>query len=287
MQIKNGEDILPYSRWQAELNVLRQKYRDADPFPHIVLENFLQAETAEEAAMEFPAINSEDWIHYVHINEKKFGKTDRSTFGPTLWNIVGELNSDRFIRFLSELTGIKGLFADESLEGGGLHQSGRGGFLNIHADFTVHPHHRDWRRQVNVLVYLNKNWKDEYGGHLELWDRKVKRRAQKVAPIFNRCVIFTTGKDTFHGHPEPMTCPAEVTRKSIALYYFTKESAPFVRSTEYRARPGDGVKHLWAFLDTWVLRFYDAVKRRIGFSDRFASNILKFLHSQKQDQEDE
>src|SRR4029079_17456422 len=108
---------------------------------------------------------------------------------------INELNSPAFLQFLSSLTGIKDLQKDDFLEGGGIHQSTRGGYLNIHADFTVHPHHRNWQRRVNVLVYLNKNLHVDWRGKLELWDKKMKACEVKVLPVFNRCVIFNTDAD--------------------------------------------------------------------------------------------
>lgn len=273
-----SEAIFSYQRWIPQLPRLKEIYRNNLPFPHIVLDHSLSEDAAENALKEFPQVDSETWIHYIHVNERKFGKTDLSSFEPTLQAVIQELNSERFLHFLSELSGIKGLFADPTLEGGGLHQSGRGGFLNIHADFTAHPHHRDWQRRINVLVYLNRDWKSNWGGHLELWDKCMKKKVRKIAPFFNRCVIFNTDADAFHGHPQPLTCPEGVTRKSIALYYFTKESNLFVRSTEYKARPNDGVKSVFIFFDKWVLRIYDHVKRRTGINDRLASKMLSILH---------
>lgn len=278
---KISETIFSHSRWQKELKRLREHYAQAQPFPHIVLDHFLELEAAERALSEFPPLDSDDWIHYVHINEKKFGKTNRATFSKMLGDIIDELNSDRFVHFLSELTGIDGLFSDESLEGGGLHQLGPGGFLNIHADFAFHPHHPDWHRRVNVLIYLNKNWRSSYGGHLELWDRNMKRKIRKILPLFNRCVIFSTDEHAYHGHPKPLACPDGMTRKSIALYYFTRHSKPRKlksRSTQYKARPGEGLKSMLIYIDKTILHVYDTVKRRFGITDAFASNVLKFLH---------
>ena len=275
-------EIFSYSLWENRLPSLREQYQKAEPFPHVVIDEFLQLDTAEMALREFPDLDSEDWIHYLHANEQKFGKTNLTAFPPKLKAVVEELNSPNFVQFLSKLTGIERLFADESLEGGGLHQTAPGGFLNTHADFTVHPHHRNWQRQINILIYLNQNWKDEYGGHLELWDQKMSRCIHKIAPIFNRSVIFNTTKDAFHGHPEPLKCPSGNTRKSIALYYFTEEKKSIlIRSTEYRARPGDGLKGLCIFLDKWALRIYDQIKRWTGIDDRFASNLLKFLNRKR------
>ena len=282
-QAPAGESLFPYSHWNAQIDSLRKRYHEASPFSHAVFENFLVPLAAEKAAGEFPDLKSSEWIHYVHVNEKKFGKTDSQTFGPTLAAIVEELNSPRFLQFLKALTGIEGLFADSTLEGGGLHQSPKGGFLNIHADFTIHPHHRDWRRRVNVLVYLNKDWQENYGGHLELWDKAMKNQVHKIAPLLNRCVIFNTDEDAYHGHPEPLTCPEGTTRKSIALYYFTKEATPpRIRSTEYKARPGDGLKGILIYCDKMILRIYDRVKRRLNLSDDFASKTLKRIESLKQ-----
>ena len=270
--------VFPYAKWGQELTSLSLQYRSAEPFPHIVLEDFLTEESLKKALQEFPDVNSGDWIHYLHINEKKYGKNNPKQFGPAVRQVIDELNSPAFVSFLTRLTGIEGLFADPSLEGGGLHQSPRGGFLNIHADFNVHPHHRNWRRRMNALIYLNKDWQDSYGGHLELWDQAMKKCVEKVSPVLNRCVIFNTNEDAYHGHPLPLTCPENKTRKSIALYYFSKEkNAPKVRSTEYRARPGDGIKGVGIYLDKMLVRTYDAVKRRLDLSDDFASNSLKTI----------
>jgi len=191
--------------------------------------------------------------------------------------VLAELNSPRFVAFLTAVTGIPDLLADDSLEGGGLHRSVKGGYLNIHADFTVHPRHRHWRRRVNLLLYLNDDWPGEYGGELEFWSRDMKRCVTKTAPIGNRVVIFTTDADSFHGHPEPLRCPDGVSRRSLALYYFTEEDAPVERSTNYRARPGDGLKSLSIYLDKEALKLFDGMKRRLGLSDEAGSAFLKRL----------
>lgn len=267
--------VFDYARWEPRLPELRSTYAAASPFPHVVLDEFLAPAIVRRAASEFPDVDAERWIGYLHVNERKFGNTDIATWGPELTAIARELNSPRFVEFLSSLTGIEDLIVDETFEGGGLHQSLRGGYLNVHADFTVHPHHRDWRRRINLLLYLNADWDDAYGGELELWSRDVRTCEEKVAPQINRVVIFNTDRDAFHGHPEPLACPADVTRKSVALYYFTHDAAARVRSTEYRARPGDGLRSAAIYADKMVLRVYDRVKRRLGLSDDAAS---RFLH---------
>jgi hypothetical protein len=273
--------IVPYDKLYLQLAELRKQYRAAEPYPHIVLDDFLRPDVVQRMLAEFPDVASGEWIHYVHFNERKFGKTNRASFGPVIGGVVDELNSPRFLRFLTDMTGIDGLMPDATLEGGGLHQSQRGGYLNVHADFTVHPHHRDWRRRLNLLLYLNPGWEESYGGYLELCDQEMRACQRRIGPLFNRCVIFNTDPTSFHGHPDPMTCPEGVTRKSVALYYFTQEAAPLIRSTEYRARPGEGVRGLGIFLDKMVLRAYDRTKRALGIDDRFASNLLKLLSGRR------
>ena len=266
--------VLDLAGLEQQLPALRERYRSASPFPHIALDGFLLPGAARAAADEVPPVDREHWTNYVHANERKFANTDPTTWGPTLQTVWRELTSPAFLRFLGGLTGIDGLISDPTLEGAGLHQTGSGGFLNIHADFTVHPRQPHWHRRVNVLVYLNDDWPEAYGGDLELWSRDMTRREVAVAPLLNRAVVFTTGADTWHGHPEPLRCPPDRARRSLAIYYYTVEDAPVAHSTEYRARPGDGAKAIVIYLDKEAVRLYDWVKRRIGLSDSRTSRLL-------------
>jgi hypothetical protein len=268
--------VLDLDRLESELDDLHARYLAATPYPHIVLDDFLEPGAAEAAIKEFPPLDPGQWNNYLHTNERKFSNTDPDTWGPTLREILQEFNSPRFVQFVSRLIGVDNLIADPSLEGGGLHQSTTGGYLNIHADFTVHPHNRNWQRRANILLYLNDEWKPEYGGDLELWSADMKQCVEKVAPVANRVLIFTTDGTSFHGHPDPMLCPEGVARRSMALYYFSIEDDPQVRSTEYRARPGDGAHSIVIYADTQMLRAYDWAKRHLGISDQTASKILGF-----------
>ena len=247
------------------------------PYPHIVIDNFLEPE-AVKAAVAQNCLHStlERWNNYIHVNERKFSNTEPDTWGPTLRQILEDLNSARFVRF------VEGLLGEGGAHGGPLtgrrkstHQP-RGGFLNIHADFTVHPHHRDWQRRANLILYLNEDWEPEYGGDLELWSIDMKECVRKVSPVANRAVIFTTNATSFHGHPEPMQCPEGTARRSLALYYYSVQDNPLVRSTEYRSRPGDGAHGLLIFADKHMLRTYDWAKRHLGLSDQFASKFLRY-----------
>jgi len=242
----------------------------------------MDPETLDRCIAEFNKLNETDgWINYTHYNEKKRGLNKLDLLPETIKATINELNSPGFLQWLSTITGIKNLQKDDGLEGGGIHQSTRGGFLNIHADFTVHPHHRNWQRRVNVLVYLNKDWKEEWGGKLELWDRKMKNCEEKVLPVFNRCVIFNTDADSYHGHPEPMQSPEGTFRRSIALYYYTVEENPFRRATYYQARPGDGSNKLLVRLDNALVSLYTNIKGKLGANDKIISGILKFFSGGK------
>ena len=129
-----------------------------------------------------------------------------------------------FLNFLQNITSIKEkLIADKELNGGGMHEIKKGGLLKIHSDFNKHPNLKLDRR-LNVLIYLNKNWKEEYGGHLEFWDKEMKCCKTKILPIFNRMVIFSTTDFSNHGHPDPLNCPDLMSRKSIATYYYSDGS---------------------------------------------------------------
>ena len=273
--------VLDLDRLTAELSEVAPAYQSATPFPHIVFEDFLNPSVVAPAIAEFPSVASPEWNAYAHVNERKFSNTDPASWGPTLQQILATLNSVEFGAYLSKLTGIEGLFADPSLEGGGLHQSTRGGFLNVHADFTVHPQHKNWHRRANLLVYFNEDWKPEYGGDLELWATDMSVCADKVAPLANRAVIFSTEVDSFHGHPEPMTCPEGMARRSLALYYFTLDDDAPVRSTEYRARPGDGLHGGLIWADKQVLRGFDWAKRNLGLSDETARKVLGWVEKLK------
>jgi len=276
--------VFDYARWSEDLFGMALQYGANQPFRHIHLQNFLEPEAAQAAMREFPEPASDAWIQYKHHNENKMGLPKRELFPPRTGEVVDELNSPAFVAWLRALTGIEGLVADETLEGGGLHQSGRGGFLNVHADFTMHHHRKNWRRRINVIVYLNEGWREEWGGAIELWDREMKRCVVRVPPLLNHALIFNTDEHSFHGFPDRLACPEGVSRKSLALYYYTAErgGAAHGKSTNYRARPGDGLANramIWA--DKQAVHLYSRAKERLGLSDDFASRVLGFLSRKK------
>jgi len=264
---------------KADLEIKAKSYRTAEPFPHIVLDDVLTPEAFATAVAQFPGIRDPFWKGYLHVNETKYCNVYPETWADGLREVARALCSPEFVAYLEELTGIEGLIADWSMDGGGLHQTLRGGHLNIHADFTTHHVHEHWARRVNVLLYLNEEWHEEWGGHLELWDKDMTACRDNVTPAGNRMLVFTTSHDSYHGHPDGLACPPDVARRSLALYYFTEEDAPVRRSTHYQARPQEGrLKKTAIAADRTALDLYDRAKRRLGLSDDLAHGVLERFH---------
>jgi len=200
-----------------------QAYRTAAPYPHVVLDGLFDADLLSDALTEFEAADRSTWHHTVRETERKYSTEDFLHMGPVCRQILSQLNAAPFLEFLGQLTGIEGLIADPHLRGGGLHEICRDGALGVHADFNFYPRLGLYRR-LNVLVYLNRDWAEEWGGHLELWDRGGKACVRRIAPLFNRTVIFDTSNFSYHGHPAPLACPSDRSRKSLALYYYTVDA---------------------------------------------------------------
>jgi 2OG-Fe(II) oxygenase superfamily len=276
--------LFAYDKWATSVPKLARQYRENHPCPHILLEDLLDPETALAMAQQFPQPTSDAWTQYKHANENKLGMPKRELFPPVIGAVVDELNSPEFVAWISKLTGIPNLVADPMLEGGGLHQSGPGGYLNVHTDFSMHHFHTKWHRRVNLILYLNPGWQEEWGGSLELWEKGMTRCGAKYPPLLNHALIFTTDERSLHGFPDPLTCPEGESRKSLALYYYTVEEGkkPTVHSTDYFARPQDGwKKSAMIWLDKKAVDLYSRAKARFGFSDEFASKILGFLSRRK------
>lgn len=220
---------------------LAEAYAGARPFPHVVIDDFLPEWVVDGVLEEFPSPEVTEWRRYRGATEVKLQLTEGGELGPFTRHVLAQFNSAEFTSFLEALTGIEGLVPDPYFEGGGLHQIERGGFLAVHADFNEHPKLLLDRR-LNVLVYLNRHWPESYGGHLELWDRDMQRAERRILPVANRCVVFSTTSHSFHGHPDPLTCPEGTTRKSMAFYYYTRgrpaeEVSTTAHSTLFKARP--------------------------------------------------
>lgn len=229
------------TRLEALAKENAQKYLSNKPFPHIYFDNFLPLEAAEAALREFPEPKQLAWSEFNTQNEKKLAFDVVEKLPASVRDVLYFLNSRPMLQFLEVLTGIQSVLPDPYYVGGGLHQIKPGGKLEVHADFNRHAKLKLDRR-INVLVYLNKDWKEEYGGHFELWNREMTQAEQKILPLFNRCAIFSTTSFSYHGHPTPLACPPGRTRKSIATYYYSngrpEEEVSESHSTLFQHRPG-------------------------------------------------
>ena len=204
-----------------------QQYLNNKPFSHIVFDNFFNTLFLEKILEDFPKNLEKTGIKFEDKQEKKIASKNPDIISNNTNTLINFLNSYKFLNFLNNLSGMQEtLIPDPYLWGGGYHELKNGGYLNIHADFNIHPQ-LELNRRINLLIYLNKNWKDEYGGHLELWDKMMTKCEKKISPIFNRMVVFSTNDFSYHGHPEPVICPMGESRKSIALYYFSKGRPSF------------------------------------------------------------
>ena len=223
---------------------LAGSYCFAEPYPHIVIDNFLPEDLAQKILDNFPEealkhdVNHEG--EYAGHHKRQILPNDCNTFTREFFNFF---NSAPILQFLEGLSSIDGLIPDPYFEGGGLHETSKGGKLGIHADFRIQKK-LSLSRRLNMLIYLNKDWQDDYEGKLEIWDSSVKTKFKSVSPVFNRCVVFSTDAESFHGHPEPLNTPDHITRRSVALYYYTASEKIYeeipAHSTMYAARPKDG-----------------------------------------------
>jgi len=202
------------------------------PFDHIIIDNLFDDYKLTQVLNEYPDVSDKKWWVYNNQLERKYAFNKLEELSQVYTDFFAEVNSEEFVSTLSKIFDLPKLSIDKDLLGGGLHQIMRGGKLDVHEDFNIHRGLGAFRR-LNMIVYLNKNWNDEYGGHLELWSNDMQKLHKRVLPVFNRTVFFRTDMTSNHGHPNPLTCPENMSRKSLAVYYY--EKTPLVETTEYRS----------------------------------------------------
>jgi len=256
----NINKILSTNNQNLDLIAKKQfkTYNKNTPFTSIVIENFCDENYLSQVLSDFPDLSElKTSQKYMNKNEIKYANNNYANFPDSIKKLFDFLNSDSYLKFLQKLTSInEKLICDPQLNGGGLHEIKKGGVLKVHTDFSRHPSLKLDRR-INVLIYLNKNWKEQYGGHLELWDKDMLECKKKILPTFNKMVIFSTNDFSNHGHPEAVTCPSDQSRKSIALYYFSN------------GRPSEDI-------DKNHIKNKTYFKNRIGFNNDTNNNNEKF-----------
>jgi Rps23 Pro-64 3,4-dihydroxylase Tpa1-like proline 4-hydroxylase len=205
---------------------LQKKYLSAKPFHHIVIDNFFKEDFALKLEAEFPDFNDKTWYLYDNPIENKKTLNHWDRFPKNTYQAFSYLNNLEFISQIEKLTSIDKLYPDIGLNGGGWHMHGRGGKLNVHLDYSIHPK-LFLERRLNIIIYLCKDWQENWGGQLGLWshdkkNQKPKECIHKISPIFNRAVIFDTTQNSWYGLPEEIKCPEGAYRKSLAIYYLSQ-----------------------------------------------------------------
>lgn len=222
------------------VDIIREEYHSNAPFPHIVLDDFLEENIAKQIIKEiktdvqwipsssaFTDVRDEDKKELnkyyaplpISVSEDSINRL--KLHSPLTYSVLTYLQTDA-LGFLSRISKVENLLADKTFNGAGLHKVTGGGKLDIHIDFNQNWLDQGVYRRVNLLIYLNEDWKNEYNGFLELWNTNPWKCERKIAPIFNRAVIFNASKYSYHGHPAPICCPEDVARYSIAQYYYTE-----------------------------------------------------------------
>jgi hypothetical protein len=241
-----------FTSWIGQGVDLAAEFRAGQPFPLLVIDDFLDVDVADAVLAEFPSPDampkSRDYLF-----GDKHELSSVAEQGPASRALYDALMGEQFQSFVSALTG-KELFIDPAFHGGGFHQSGDGGFLDTHVDFNIHPLHSDWLRTLNILLYLNRDWKDSYDGRLLIKaNRDDEPRA--IPPLFNRGVIMLSDAHTYHGFKK-MNLPQGITRKSIATYAYERVAAGSAKPRTTGWAPEDA-----SAMKRSIARHYDTAVR--------------------------
>ena len=219
-----GELTHPTLQDADHLDALHQRMLAAKPFPHLVVEDWFNPVLLQLVREEFDDVDRSGWS----TETNRYARVERSRgsagLGPASKLYFATLHSAFFVNVLSRVSGVSDLIADPYLQGGGLHETVAGGSFGIHTDFDRHPC-TALNNEMVFITYLNKDWKPEWRGALELWDATKRVCAARIEPDFGRSILMTHGRTHFHGHPAPLAAPPGVTRRSVAAYFYANRFA--------------------------------------------------------------
>ena len=208
--------MIKFNRLEKNIDELRLKYLTNKPFPHLVIDDFCDEDKLLQLRSQVPTLKNKS-RDYIFANNK-FEKSNYKEISPLFQELYNDLKSDRFNKFLSYIS-VKDVFVDPQNHGGGLHQGKKNSFLDMHLDFNYHPLQTNWYRQMNLLLYLNNDWKEEYKGHLKVEDLRTREKKELGVP-FNRLIIQECGPYTLHGY-DMTDFPEGNFRTSVATYAYT------------------------------------------------------------------
>ena len=236
-----------------------------EPFSYSVTNSFFPKNTIKSISSSFEFADNLNLTSDALFQKTKRAQNDYNLFPLKIKKTVDYLNSKEFLNILENKFKISNLIADPSLFGGGMHESRNGGYLKIHADF-IYIRKKKLKRVLNLLIYLNEYWEEKWGGAIELWDQNMKKNFLKLYPHLNNALIFRTDTESNHGFPDPINCPKNIGRKSLAVYYYVKDESLFKKTKYYYARwkrrPGidepkfgDNRNFLEKFKNNFLFRF--------------------------------
>ncbi len=249
---RNFSDKEQLIKWSRE-------FHTGHPFRFLVIDNFSDYDFAECLSREFPALNNMD-VTYKGINEQKSEHSNFAQLHSSFTDLKSQITNPQFINIIEKISGISSLETIDDRYGCGLHQGGANSFLDIHVDYNLHPVKKKQRR-LNLIIFLNPEWREEWGGNLEFWNKDVTQCMHSISPIFNRCVLFECTDHSYHGYSK-IKCPASTTRKSFYQYYFSEpEQKLFFHDTIFKNKPQEPIikKFVVAIKETaknWVKRIF-------------------------------
>jgi len=213
---------------QLAIQKLQNKFRSAKPYPHIIIDDFFKKEVAENIFRELSEFDykKNNTVHYDNPIENKFACNHYDRFPPNIYNAFIFLNSEMFVNIIKQISSTEKVYVDVGLHGGGMHFHEKGGKLNIHQDYSIHPKIK-LKRKFNLIIYMTEQWKESYKGHLEMWSHdketnEPRNCVKKILPKYNRAVLFDTTHNSWHGLPEETESPEDIVRQSLAIYYLTE-----------------------------------------------------------------
>ena len=222
-----------FGDWTKDINKLKDKFANVEPFEHVVIDNFLSEEYSEKLYKLFPS-NYEEWYNYCNPIEVKYAFDNINILPNDLKNYFYYLSTQKIVNLFKKITNIENLEYDEYLHGAGLHSHGKNGRLNVHLDYEKHPVTGKERR-LNIILFMSKDWDASWNGANELWDKDAEKCIKKTDIKFNRAIIFKTNEISWHGIHEKIICPEGVYRKSLAYYYVSPLNLN-KDETEYRKK---------------------------------------------------
>lgn len=232
-------------------NIDKETFNGAHCYPHCYIDNFLNEEEALKCQNEILNIKNEEWDRYENPFEGKYTLRNKNNLPENCSNLFNKLISDETLETLSKIVGVK-LYNDPTKNWWGIHKYKDGDHLDIHSDAGCHPL-TGQKKHITLGIYLSKNWKEENGGHLEVWsgnsvindDAEIYKCKNKILPIFNRMIMFSNTNNAWHGNPEPVKIKNDEVRIFLTLSYLSEEHEEPMDNKRQKAffvkRPSDPI----------------------------------------------